>query len=301
MAISRTARHVALVRALETTESARAPLFQDRFAACLLPGSLRLVVQLARAQWLREWLFRYVDARAPGVRSWVIARTCFIDDCVREALAAGVKQYVLLGAGYDCRAHRIEALKTADVFEVDRRETQIDKRRRLTRAGVPKPERLRYVTADFRTQDLAPQLQAAGFDPLAPCLLLCEGVFSYLDQVAVENVLQFAGGTAEHSRFVFTYSPRSVIADNSAGSATDKVFSEVRRLGEPWTFGIEPNELPAFVARFHLTLERNVRHDACRRMYLSSAMADSPGLEFSHLAVARVELPMEQARVAVPS
>jgi methyltransferase (TIGR00027 family) len=288
MSISRTAQHVALFRALESSERVRPALFHDRFAAALLPLSLRLTVELARIQVLRERLKSYVDARLPGARAWVISRTCFIDERVQEALRAGIRQYVLLGAGYDCRAHRIEALAHADVFEVDRRGTQTDKRRRLARAWVPTPQRLRYVAADFQKDELAPLLQAAGFDPAAPTLFICEGVMVYLDAGTVDRLLQFVGSCAEGSRLVFTYCPRAAVLDSGAADDSHKLRSFVRGVGEPWTFSIEPSELPAHLARFHLRLERDLGVPECVGLYLPHPGSAPAPPDFSHLAVAAV-------------
>jgi methyltransferase (TIGR00027 family) len=287
--LSRTAQHVALFRALESTERVRPALFHDRFAQDLLPRSLRFVVQLARIQLLRERLKNYVDTRLPGARAWVVVRTCFIDERVQEALRAGVRQYVLLGAGYDCRAHRIEALAHADVFEVDRAETQNDKRRRLARTLVPTRQRLRYVAADFGKDEVAPLLLAAGFDPAAPTLFICEGVMVYLDASTVDRLLRFVGSCAEGSQLVFTYCPHAAVQDNGAADDSHRLRSFVRGVGEPWTFGIEPSELAAYLARFNLRLERDVGVPECVGLYQPPPSSAAALPDFSHLAVAAVD------------
>src|ERR1043165_9674868 len=110
MAASRTAQYVALYRALETDERRRPPLFRDPYARSFLPRGLGLAVRVARAPGLRRLLERYADYRSPGARTSAIARTAYIDDAIREALAAGIDQLVILGAGFDCRAHRMPAL-----------------------------------------------------------------------------------------------------------------------------------------------------------------------------------------------
>ncbi|HEX5061172.1 MAG TPA: class I SAM-dependent methyltransferase, partial [Kofleriaceae bacterium] len=131
MAVSQTAEYVALYRALETTETRREPLFRDPFARHLLTGSRLRALRLATMPGLRSMLERYADHRAPGARTSAIGRTRFIDDVVRAERARGIRYYVILGAGYDSRAHRLVELKEARVFEVDRAETQAEKRRRI--------------------------------------------------------------------------------------------------------------------------------------------------------------------------
>src|SRR2546423_2417393 len=128
MAASRTAQFVALYRALETSEPRRAPLFRDPLAAGFLSRGLALAERASRVPALRGWVERYADHRAPGSRTSAIARTAYIDDAVRAAVRDGIDQLVILGAGFDCRIHRMSELAGVRVFEVDRADTQAVKR-----------------------------------------------------------------------------------------------------------------------------------------------------------------------------
>src|SRR5215510_3783521 len=96
MAASRTAQFVALFRAFETYESRRMPLFRDPYAMGVLSRGLALAVRASRVPLVRGWLERYADRRAPGSRTSAIARTAYIDDAVRTALADGLDQLVIL-------------------------------------------------------------------------------------------------------------------------------------------------------------------------------------------------------------
>jgi methyltransferase (TIGR00027 family) len=136
MAASKTAAYVALYRALETRQRARPALFRDPYALRFLPLRYQLLIRAAFTPALLCSLNRYADKRAPGARTSAIARTLFIDDVVRAAVARGVRQCVLLGAGFDCRAHRMPELSQVHVFEVDQRDTQRVKQSRVPSAGV---------------------------------------------------------------------------------------------------------------------------------------------------------------------
>jgi methyltransferase (TIGR00027 family) len=126
------------------------------------------------------------------------ARTIFFDGHVVEAISAGVRQIVILGAGYDDRALRF---RTPDVrfFEVDHPNTQQDKLKRLAKlpgrvhasAGLAGPV---LVAADFRVDVLPEVLAAAGHDRAAATLFLCEGLLVYLDKTATAELL---GGARE--------------------------------------------------------------------------------------------------------
>src|SRR5690242_10031240 len=129
--MSRTAQLVAMYRALETLSGRE--LFRDPFAEGFVSRPLQVALRAARVAPIRRQLVRYADRRAPGARTSAIGRTAFIDGVVRDAVAHGTRQLVLLGAGYDSRAHRMRELVDTVVFEVDRAEMQATKRERLAR------------------------------------------------------------------------------------------------------------------------------------------------------------------------
>jgi methyltransferase (TIGR00027 family) len=289
VATSRTAEYVALYRALETIEVTREPLFRDPFAALFLPPPLSRALRLARVGSLRAVLQRYADWRAPGARSSAIARTRFIDDVVRSAIERGMQQMILLGAGYDCRAHRLSALRDTLVFEVDRAETQAAKREGIESARQLGTRRdVRYVPVDFGKDDLAASLTAAGWDRTRASMFVWEGVTNYLTEAGVATVLTPIGGAAPGTLLVFTYVHRGVIDGTARFDGADKLLRNVRRLGEPWTFGLRPDEVEDFLARFGLELEEDLGADEYRRRYLGGGSRDLRGYGFYRVAVARV-------------
>jgi methyltransferase (TIGR00027 family) len=119
---------------------------------------------------------------------WVVARTIFFDAELMAALAAGVPQIVLVGAGYDGRALRF---RTPGVrfFELDHPLTQGDKRQRLAAVGA-RSDDVVFVAADFVADDVGHALQAAGHVADRPTLFLCEGVLRYLPDDAIRSLLE---------------------------------------------------------------------------------------------------------------
>lgn len=280
MAASRTAEYVALYRALETDERRRPPLFRDPYAMEFLPRGLALAVRAARAPIVRGVVERYADRRAPGARTSAIARTAYIDDAVRAAVAGGIDQVVILGAGFDCRAHRMPELAAATVYEVDRHETQAVKRARVTG-----PRAVRYVAVDFLRDDLGASLAAAGWDARRPSLFVWEGVTNYLTEPAVRRTLDWIATSPPGSRVVFTYIHAGVLDGSTPFDGAAQLMANVRALGEPWTFGLDPGEVGAFVARSGLRLCEDLGADDYRRRYLGAAM---PGYRFYRIAQAQV-------------
>jgi methyltransferase (TIGR00027 family) len=151
-------------------------------------------------------------ALQPFFRAHVRLRTRFIDDAVSDALARGSRQLALLGAGFDCRALRLEALarSMAVVFEVDHAEQLQKKSAILARAGVRVPSSLRPLPADFSRadleQDLPVRLKGAGFDREKPTLFVGEGLIGYLDLEAVKRLARMTAALgATDSRLILTY------------------------------------------------------------------------------------------------
>jgi methyltransferase (TIGR00027 family) len=280
--VSRTAQYVALYRALESTESARAPLFVDPLAPRFMSRGLAFAVWTSRSRFVRSALLRYADARAPGACTSAIARTAYLDDAVRAAFASGTRQLVVLGAGFDCRAHRLPELAGARVFEVDRAETQAVKRARLADRGAG----VRYVPVDFLCDEVPSALAAAGWSADEPTFVLWEGVTNYLSEPAVARVLSWFGSTAPGGAIAFTYVHRGVLDGSVDFEGASRILRNVQRMGEPWTFGLHPDEVAGFVSRFGLALREDLGADDYRRRHLGPG--PHPGYAFYRVALADI-------------
>ena len=106
-------------------------------------------------------------------------QTRFFDDFFRDAADAGLRQAVIIAAGLDSRAYRLEWPHGTTVFEVDLPKVLEFKAHVLDERGAtPKGDR-REVAADLRT-DWPTPLKAAGFDPRQPSAWSVEGVLPYL-------------------------------------------------------------------------------------------------------------------------
>lgn len=129
-------------------------------------------IEFSPPDWLR-----------PGIE----ARTRFMDDHVTAAIAAGVRQIVICGAGLDDRALRFRT-QGVSFFEVDHPVTQADKAARLQAMGVGTAGPV-LVGCDFQTGEIGPALAAAGHSASEATLFLCEGLLVYLDQDACHRLL----------------------------------------------------------------------------------------------------------------
>jgi methyltransferase (TIGR00027 family) len=285
---SRTAEYMAFFRALESARPPRKRLFTDSFAMQFLRPGLRRAVYFSRVPVLGALIPRYLDRRLPGARTSGVARTCLIDDTLCQALREAIGQVVILGAGFDCRAYRLAGIGSAAVFELDHPATLSVKRAHLRRALANLPHNVRFVEIDFDRQSLGDVLAQAGLDSLSPAVFLWEGVTNYLSADAVDAVLRFVAGCAAGSRLVFTYIDRRALDGSGLFEGAADLMREVARLGEPWTFGLDPEELPNYLCARGLKLERDAGAREYRRQYFGAVGERMNGYDFYHVAIATV-------------
>ena len=142
-----------------------------------------------------------------GIRAAIVARARFVDDLVAEQFAAGVTQYVILGAGLDTFAQRHPELGgDLRIFEIDQPGTQAWKRRRLAELGYGIPDWLRLVPVDFETgSSWWDGLRTAGFDADRPAVVSCAGVTMYLTKDATGATLRQLAALAAGSTVAMTF------------------------------------------------------------------------------------------------
>jgi methyltransferase (TIGR00027 family) len=199
---SRTAQFIAYNRALGNL-APQVPGFSDPLAADFLPDNWKRKIERTRRSLAGK------PAKSPypfwlrGMGLFNQFRTVVLDRAI--AAAAPVAQLVILGAGFDTRAWRLDALANTTVFEVDHPDTQALKRARA--AAIPaKARQVRFVATDFRRDEMAASLRAAGYDVSRPAFWLWEGVTMYLRPEAVAaNLEALAALSAPGSHLALTY------------------------------------------------------------------------------------------------
>ncbi|WP_280395603.1 class I SAM-dependent methyltransferase [Nocardia brasiliensis] len=171
-------------------------------------------------------------------RLFFAARSRFAEDQVAEAVAVGVRQVVILGAGLDTFAYR-NPHPGLRVFEVDHPATQKWKRQLLAAAGIDLPELSAFVPVDFETDLLATQLAEAGFSRSEPAVFVWLGVVFYLTPEAASATLEYLAGQAAPVQVIFDY-----LADNGANRAELLARAErAAAVGEPWFSYFTPDDI----------------------------------------------------------
>ena len=228
-----------------------------------------------------------LDRNAPGARAAGIARTKWIDDEVTQALEIA-KQLVLLGAGFDTRAYRLPSAQRVITFELDHPETSRAKQAVLRPEMGSAPTQVRFVHIDFNLQSIGDVLAQAGFDKTQPACFVWEGVTNYLTAEAVDGVLRQIAQTAMDGVLLFTYVHRDVLDQPQRFFGAEKLTSRLRSYGEPWTFGLYPQEIEGYLAARGLRLMKDLSvAEAWQRVGRSNS--GTRGYEFYRLASASVQ------------
>ena len=207
------------------------------------PIALRIVGPRGAAA-IRENPRRFDSAFGRALRLFLVARSRCAEDALAHAVAAGVRQYVVLGAGLDTFAYRNphppERLR---VFEVDMPATQAWKREMLGRTKIEPPASLTFVPVDFETQSLPEQLRAAGFRENEPAFFSWLGVTMYLTRDAVMGTLRYVAQRPAGSGVTFDYMTPPHKLPWLRRIGFHLVARRVAKAGEPWKTWFDAGQL----------------------------------------------------------
>ncbi|SPM33461.1 O-Methyltransferase involved in polyketide biosynthesis [Mycobacterium rhizamassiliense] len=192
--VGSTAVMVAAARAFETEQPDA--LIRDPYA--------RLLVNNAGADVLWEAMLdpevvakiEAIDeesaARMQHMRGYQAVRTHFFDSYFADAVAAGIRQVVILASGLDSRAYRLDWPTGTTVYEIDQPQVLDYKSTTLADSGATPSADRREVAIDLR-EDWPAALRAAGFDPAKPTAWLAEGLLMYLPAEAQDKLFTQIG------------------------------------------------------------------------------------------------------------
>ena len=230
---SRTALAVATYRAVHQVLE-HGCIFADPLALRIVGTDIEAAVRAAES-----------DPSSRRLRLFIAVRTRFAEDSLKAAVAGGVRQLVVLGAGLDTFAYRTTLDENLRIFEVDHPATQVWKKQRLAEAEIPVPARLTFAPVDFERENLRDGLISAGFDPAQQTFFNCLGVVPYLTNQAVFSTLSFIASLPGGAHVVFDYMnpPASGSEQDDYAAAREAIAARVASVGEAFKSRFETNEL----------------------------------------------------------
>jgi methyltransferase (TIGR00027 family) len=229
---SRTALGVAWLRAAHQLLDPPPRILED-------PAALALFGAEA-VEKLRADAARLQTPGARGLRAHVLLRSRYAEDRLEAAARRGVRQYVVLGAGYDTFIVRQpDWARELRITEVDRPAIQEGKRERLAGVGLAVPGNVGFLSMDFEAETLAEGLRRGGVLQSEPAFFSWLGVTMYLTEPAIDAVLATVASFPAGSEIVLTFAqPRGA---EHAGRPT--LAERAAAVGEPWLSYFTPDAL----------------------------------------------------------
>jgi methyltransferase (TIGR00027 family) len=224
----------------------------------------RLFLKIVRQIWFRP-IAKFVERiTIPGILLHYALRKKYIRRLVRSALANGVAQVVILGAGFDPLSSELQReFPTALFWEIDHPATQRHKVRACSEIGI---ERVHFVAVDLSAAGLDREaFIGVGFDPAKRTFWIAEGLLMYFHPDIVTSLMKTLSTlSAPGSEFAFTFMEKQGDGQLRFDSQTNLVDSWLRRLGEPFLWGTTRSELAEFIQPWRVI--RFFDHDDLRDM-----------------------------------
>lgn len=220
--VGATALGVAAARAVETAREDA--LIRDDFAYLLVASAGPQWAQMASSD--PEWIagddeFRRLHDMS---RDYQAVRTHYFDDFFSAAMRAGIRQVVILAAGLDSRAYRLNWPAGTTVFEIDQPKVLQYKTSTLDAHGAQPTSRRVPVAVDLR-DDWPAALSAAGFDAAQPTAWLAEGLLPYLPAEAQDRLFELV---TAHSATGSRIAVEAFSMDMSAQAEQDRIARRAR-------------------------------------------------------------------------
>jgi methyltransferase (TIGR00027 family) len=262
------AEGTAAIRACESTKPEHLQVCYDPLAKVFLSTTHRAILKVPFLAKAVLWFL--TERRVPGVVGDVVVRTKFIDDYLEHCIDGGILQLVILGAGYDSRAYRIEGLKgKVKVFEVDHPATQKLKIEKLKKLLGSMPGHVVHVPIDFNREKLDQSLFESGYNRNLKTLFIWEGVTYYLTAQAVDETLAFVvNNSGPGSSIILNYMYDSAVDGTCELEVARKHRDLVAKVGEPFTFGIKEGTIEEFLSNRGFYQVTNVSTEFLKGVYL---------------------------------
>ena len=238
-------------------------VFEDPIAFAVLRPGVADSIRRDPQSYNRSVVGRYL-------RAFLVVRSRVAEDSLAAAIAGGVRQYVVLGAGLDTSALRNPyASDELRVFEVDHPDTQRTKRSRISTAGIPVPDNLTFVAADLAAVPLGPALHAAGFDEARPSFFSWLGVVPYLEPGDIRTVWGYVGSMSGGTTIVFDYAVTPSSMSIPSRLVIGMMARRVAAIGEPWKSYFDPSTISDELHQFGFSSVEILGGDELNRRYFA--------------------------------
>jgi methyltransferase (TIGR00027 family) len=224
----------------------------------------RLFLKIVRQSWFRPIAKLIERITIPGILLHYALRKKCIKELVRSALANGVAQVVILGAGFDSLSSELQReFPTALFWEIDHPATQRHKVRVCSELGI---ERVHFVAIDLSAAGLDREaFISSGLDPAKRTFWIAEGLLMYFPADVVSSLIKTLRTlSAPGSELAFTFMEKQTDGHIRFDFQTKLVTWWLRARGEPFLWGTTRSELADIVSPWRVI--RFFDHNDLRQM-----------------------------------
>lgn len=217
-----------------------------------------------------------------------LSRSRYTEDMLRLSIKLGVRQYVILGAGFDTFAFRnSDLLKYVDVFEVDHPATQELKLEKIRKAGWKVPERLHFIPIDFSKNNLIDSIKKSTFDTNKLTFYSWLGVTYYLEKEEILNSLIDIGNISpKGSSIVFDYADCNIFNSKKTTRRVQNLIYSVDKSGEPMKSCYSSDELISVLEKANFRLYEHLIPSEIEERYFKGRNDDYHAFENINFALA---------------
>jgi methyltransferase (TIGR00027 family) len=255
-------------------------IIDDDLAYRILPFAFRVNVWISSR--IKDWLIRKTEEKVPGLWGGIMARKRYIDDVVTKTVDGHIDAVVNLGAGFDTRAFRLQALSEVPTWEVDQPQNIDAKKTQLEKVFHEVPTHATLVPIDFDHEDLEAVLAAHGYKPDRETVFIWEGVTQYLTEAGVRATLEFLAKAPKGSQLVFTYTPKDFI-DGEVLYGQEYLYNKMLLKDKIWLFGLDPDHVDDFLAEYGWRVREHLGYNELGEHYVKQT-----GRNLQSMAIERI-------------
>ena len=246
---AKTGKGPTLIVAVEQNFPQEERIINDALAPKFFSGIDLFWIQLTKISVFRNWIVGLTEKALPGGWSCFLVRKRYIDERLLEAAEnREVEAVVNLGAGFDTRLYRLEALSNIPCWEVDQPINIAAKERALKSAFKTVPKNVTLTGMNFVEQEIGESLKQSGYQAGVRTFFVWEAVSQYLNEASVKKTFDFFAKAPAGSQLVFTYVPRDFI-DGTNLYNQEKTYKQMVLKDKIWQFGFDPATLGEFLGR----------------------------------------------------
>jgi methyltransferase (TIGR00027 family) len=194
-------------------------IIEDDLSPKILPLSIRVVTNLMRYGFIKDWVINYSEKTNPGIGG-ILCRKRYINDKLDE-MSNQIDGVVNLGAGFDTLVYTLDSIFKLPIWELDQNVIINSKQARLIKIDNSIPDNINSIGIDFDHEDVGKILESNGYSNDEQIFFIWEAVTQYLKEESVKQIFDFLSHAHKGSKITFTYVRKDFLDGSNLYSMED--------------------------------------------------------------------------------